>query len=576
MLTDLSMTLPFALGLALLAGGVAVAALAPRPDAVRVRGGVLGAAVGAFALFGIAFLPYTVDDAFIVLRMARNLATGHGLVFSTDGSPPVEGYTSFLGTVYEAPLFWLGLDDAGVLLALKFVGIVLGAATLLLIHRLARHVTGSPRAALLAPLLLAAVPNVAFWAVGGLETSLYLFLIALALVLWLREDRRRAPRVASLGVLALVALTRPEALAFAGVLVLWDVARGPREPNAARRLLPGLALFGLVYGTVLAWRLGHFGHFWPNTVYAKSGADTLSVRQIVERLWFLKEFLFYLLPLGAFAVVGWTRVPAGRERERELLTLVFLVFAGFAAITMGEWMPGFRYELPFLPPLAVFAALGVEALLQAAPSVRERAREARLGAAAFAVLLAVALAGASGADLSKERANAAQLARSHVALGHWLAEHAPEGSTYASFDMGAVPYYSGIPRIYDIFPSGILEPHTAHEGYDVDYFMDREPTFFVLPADDPTDPMAAFYDHPGLRAYQHVFSLAHKAEFVLEVYVRNGTTLAPAALADARAIEEASFRESYAELRIDEIPSAIDLRRFFAAYEAIAARGGGA
>ena len=46
----------------------------------------------------IAFLlrAYTVDDAYISLRYAQNLAHGHGLVYSIQGGERVEAYTKFL------------------------------------------------------------------------------------------------------------------------------------------------------------------------------------------------------------------------------------------------------------------------------------------------------------------------------------------------------------------------------------------------------------------------------------------------------------------------------------------------
>src|SRR5438093_10074011 len=50
------------------------------------------------------------DDAMISMRYARNLATGHGLVWNA-GQAPVEGYTNFLWTLWMALLHVRGAPE---------------------------------------------------------------------------------------------------------------------------------------------------------------------------------------------------------------------------------------------------------------------------------------------------------------------------------------------------------------------------------------------------------------------------------------------------------------------------------
>ena len=66
---------------------------------------ILALSIGMFTALALQHYQFIVDDVYISLRYARNLAEGHGLVFNVDGSAPVEGYTNFLWVVLEATFF---------------------------------------------------------------------------------------------------------------------------------------------------------------------------------------------------------------------------------------------------------------------------------------------------------------------------------------------------------------------------------------------------------------------------------------------------------------------------------------
>ncbi len=161
------------------------------PATVVVRGPL--AKRGTSISFSCFYWNFTVDNAFISLRYARNLAQGYGLVFSTDGSPPVEAYTNFLQVVMETPLFLLGLTTSAILHTVKTVGIVFGVGVVVLTYSLIAIVTNDRHAASLGAVFASAFPNFAFWAVGGLETTMYLFWMLAALCIYTLEDRNGRP-----------------------------------------------------------------------------------------------------------------------------------------------------------------------------------------------------------------------------------------------------------------------------------------------------------------------------------------------------------------------------------------------
>ena len=201
------------------------------------------------------------------------MANGHGLVYSTDGSRPVEGYTNFLWIVAEVPWFFVHLPALSVLTVMKIIGILFGVGVILGVYRLTRQIHGDPRAASAAALFVAAVPYLAFWSVGGLETPMYLFWLVGGLCAYAWEEEKKRWHVCSMLLFTLMALTRPEGLLFILGFMAYEAATSYRSSGGMacklKCLLPGVLAFLLVYGGYFAWRYLFYGYLFPNTFYAK-------------------------------------------------------------------------------------------------------------------------------------------------------------------------------------------------------------------------------------------------------------------------------------------------------------------
>lgn len=502
---------------------------------VRRRDGwVLVLAVLAFLAMGVALSRYTVDDAFISLRYARNLASGDGLTFSTDGSPPVEGYSNFLFILLETPLFLAGLDDASALLGAKALGLALGVGALLATAAFAREASGDPRVGATAALAFAAIPFFAFWSVGGLETPLYLAFLLAGAAARLRETRLARPRAWSYVLFVGLALTRHEGLlvlvaALAGDLLL------PQEIPARDRLArlaraPGAMAALAAFAAYFAWRTWYYADLLPNVVRAKSALA--GDANVLARAYGLIPFVSYLLPLLAFVVVWLLAARPARRRLVLPAGLALLVLLSALSIRR-EWMPGFRYELPFL---AILVALGAWALHDLAPPSPR---------AVLPLLLAFLYLASPAVPLEDARELGGDLGRSHIALGLWLREHAPADASFAGWDMGAIPYFSRLPTIHDIHPEGLVSAATTREGYDPARVLAQRPAFLVLPtrAENRSDGMQAFYSEPALEAeYVEIFALAYRPDDVLHLFVRRDVPLTDEALDEGRRISEESFR----------------------------------
>jgi len=127
------------------------------------------------------FWPFTIDDAYISARYARNLVRGYGLVYNP--GERVMGYTNLSLTLIEAVVEQFGLDGV---LAAKIIGVAAGAGVLGLTFLLARQVGGSVGAATLAVAFLSVYPSLAISAVMGIETTLFIFFFLMFLSLFLR------------------------------------------------------------------------------------------------------------------------------------------------------------------------------------------------------------------------------------------------------------------------------------------------------------------------------------------------------------------------------------------------------
>ena len=143
----------------------------------------VAALAGSLVALGVRV---TEEDGFYYLKIAQNLASGHGSTF--DGLHPTSGYQP-LWLLVLVPVFWLRPSAAAAILIATATQAVLLALAAALLYTLARTWL-SPAAALLAVMswiLLAYRPGL-----SGVEFALLsLLACALALVLALRFHRRR-------------------------------------------------------------------------------------------------------------------------------------------------------------------------------------------------------------------------------------------------------------------------------------------------------------------------------------------------------------------------------------------------
>lgn len=350
---------------------------------------LLAAAVIVFVSQCLRIGEAVVDDAFFTLSFARNLALGHGPVYSH--GVRVEGHSTFLWMLIVALplLFTRGahLVEAARVMGAPFV-LLLGWAT----YRLARAAGASPVVAAGCVLLLAFNTDLAVAFLTGMETVPYVAVVAAAFATHacgLRDPSGPWPRLAPFLALA-VTLMRIDGFLTMGFLlaaqVLAEVAGG--RPQGAGRLARLWAAPVIIYGVWFLWRWHYYGMPLPSTYYAKALIPTLVPRRGLE---YVSDELTGGGLWCGLVLFGWL---LWRQRPVALLAGSFvLLHLLYVTMVGGDWMPFGRFVLPVVPLLVVLAGVGSEDLIG-----RLVVRWPRAGLAGLAPALALAIALAARMD----------------------------------------------------------------------------------------------------------------------------------------------------------------------------------
>ena len=312
----------------------------------RLAWGIGGALVVAAAVLA-ARDAWINDDAYISFRYARHLVEGLGLVFNP--GERVEGYTNFLWTVWLALGMWLGLGPHGVAIA---SGVAAYAGSVALLWRWTRRRGGW--------LPIAAVGALCHrewvqFATGGLETSLFVLLVLLAVT---RVAERRRPLWTGV-VLGLAILTRPDGALVAVVLGLWELAARPGGVRARLRgVMPMVLGAAALVGPFLAWRVSYYGAWVPNTYFAKSADRAWWSQGAAYAGLFFRQHWVLLAGILLWVV----SVARGQARAAALLPLaVASVYTLWVIRVGGDFMHG-RFLVPVVPLLLLAAEDGLRAL----------------------------------------------------------------------------------------------------------------------------------------------------------------------------------------------------------------------
>lgn len=379
---------------------------------------------------------FTIDDSYISFRYARNLARGLGLVYNPGEA--IEGYTNFLWTVVLAGGIRMGLDPH---LVAKVLGAAAALGSLVLVYRLADRLQPLRTLPCVATWLLASSVPFSAYAVLGLETSGFVFLVLLGTWrMFLEVERGRGIPWSGL-VFAAAGLTRPEAPMFLGLPMLL-LGRGF---FSRQNLVRGVLCAGPLVAHLL-WRHAVYDAWLPATLAAKTGDMSLQWKRGTA---YLSGWIEHVGPLVFLGLLGLAMGVVKRSREIVSLAAVALGCMVYVVLVGGDWMSYYRFLAPAEPFVFLLVGLGVRRIVQT--------RDA-------AAVLAVALFGAYGAWVRLDHLREAQdkLIKEEMRYwmntagqaAEWLATRATPGRV-AIGDIGFVGWRTDHP-ILDLL--GLVDP----------------------------------------------------------------------------------------------------------------------
>jgi hypothetical protein len=429
---------------------------------------VLLAAAALRLLLALRSAP--VDDAFITLRYAQNLAAGHGLVYHA--GEPVFALSGPLWAGLLAP-FFLGGGTPEPFLA--WPAILADLGVIMLVYRLAARAAG-PGAGVLAAAICGLFPWQALACRQGMETQLFMLLVFGAFACAAEGRGRRAAVLAALAV-----LTRPEGLIASLLLAAAALVCG--GPARGRRRTPAV-LWGAIVLSWVAAATMIYGSPVPTSLLAKS-RRAIAPGAVVD--YFITGNPLLLLVWGG-AILGAFLLVRQALRDRSRWTGVALCAAWAASYLLfflvgrpsflGPW-----YRPPILPALAVAAAVGVVLL-------GERLRGRGLSSAGLCALAVLGwtllCAAALPRVLATAGANLRLATTIYRPLGSWVRDHTGPDDTVLAGDIGYVGYLSGR-RILDL--GGLVTPgivsylraHPTDDSIGADLAVARRPAVFIVP-----------------------------------------------------------------------------------------------
>jgi len=442
-----------------------------------------------------------VDDAFIPMVYANNIAQAEGIVFHPGGER-VEGFSSPLWVLFLTLGAFLKVQlPAMALLGSQVMGLLCVFLTFC-IYRTLFFDSENPQTfhAWFWPLAagLALTGDVSFvaWSASGMETAAYTFLL---LLLAFAVCTNMSWRFISLNLLSL-ALMRPEGMAY----LLPVIAYGLLSRHSIQSMLKPLLLFFLIPFTLfILARYFYFGFPFPNTFYAKHNFGGI---ELLNRGF---EYVFYFFrprPLFLLAFLG-LLLDLSKKNFRSLfifslaaLQILMVIYEG------GDHFTLHRFLVPVIPFLSILAIRGLCLVCQQMifDKISHSATISRGAVQTVLALFVFILIPAHGVQLFEysqdTRCNFSQGAQYHISVtrwteswknvGIWLQEKYPPGTDIAVINAGAIPFYCQLNCIDMLGLNDVTIAHTPLLSYDIclpghdksnaDYVLSRKPTLIQL------------------------------------------------------------------------------------------------
>ncbi len=474
---------------------------------------LIGLVFVAYVWHAVA-LNYVVDDSFITFRYVKNFVNGNGLVFNP--GERVEGYTNFLWAILLSP-FLYAKSNINLLVVAQVLGLLFGAATIVLVIRFSSLVERPfGPLSVVAGAFLALNSSFIAWSTGGLETTLFTFLIFAGAYAYLSSIQTGKNLHIAPIIFALAAMTRPDGLLVFGVTSAHMLVNELRSGRGliSKRTIGWVLAFAVVFVPYFVWRFSYYGYPLPNTFYAKMGSGGSQYRRGIRYV------LDYVQWSGVFVFV--LALPLLIKRFKEAWVSYFVLLVGVYLLYIiyvgGDGLAFFRFIVPITPFIYLLVQEGLR------ESVDWATKQKVLGApwktAAIASLLVIISLGFTGrqslaillfpesqrwyepqSELRFPGTGKDHTYRSfdnyfvdrQALAAKWLEAHASPNALVASTPAGSISYNMNLNVIDMLGLNDIHISHSrsddvarvgwnraGHEKGDGKYVLSRSPDFILL------------------------------------------------------------------------------------------------
>lgn len=392
--------------------------------------------------FSFLMRDYTADDALIYYRYIQNFLDGYGLVYNI--GEKFNGLTSPLYTYISISLAFIFHNN------IQYTQIGIGAfflfLTSIMLIPLFKHAV-SEKIIILFPPLLAS--SVYFYKTFGLETTMLLFLILLAICLFNRGSYFMLAITSSL-----LLLTRGESLFFIITLVFYHFFKKRKNPSIKIFIIPGIILclhFSFTYI--------YYGALLPNTLSAKikQGASGLwGTMAFMHHSpdffdWFFNKNLFVLTALLATALIG---LYAARKNMtmRIMLVFLFLYCTFFVALNIPDYFWYYGYVFLVFYTLSLWGMQGISDFIgRSSLTIFKKYN--------YVIVLLVFLSiFIQQTTIAYKKLNGLEGHTPYTIMGKWIRDNTEPNAKIACIEIGHIGWYS---RRYIIDILGLINPYNA-------------------------------------------------------------------------------------------------------------------
>lgn len=444
---------------------------------------------GISVLFFLLFPEWEVDDAYIILRYARNWVET-GTPIWNPGEDPVEGYTGMTWLAIATLLTQWNLSPLPVL---KCLGVISFFLTYGLIVLIGRKLQWHPWVQFGGLLAYACAAFLYTHAASGLETLFFMCSLTVSLYLYLNIDtKRKFQAFLFLGLslsLLLNIFTRPEGILVGIVMIpflFFNYWQHQRSSLLKAVAIVGLAaiLPGVIY---FFWRWNFYGQFLPNTVYAKAYDGFFNFEIFIELIRFVVHYLagplLLLVPIIILAKRRKTTTQAAvQATPNQLVLLLSLILGGFI-IGYSQTHLYMGYSFRFLAPLLPFGLICVGTLINKSVSRLSLIPKSWKWAFLAILLLQSVLWGRKMThEVSFVKSYRLTMDNSLKPTANFLSTQLLSNAKLAVYlDAGFVPYYTN----FNTLDFGKLNNKTLSrlpygDPKAIDYFFDQKPDAAVF------------------------------------------------------------------------------------------------